>query len=61
MMLLDINDLKKFNDTFGHDAGDQLIKVVSDVLQDLADDAVVCRSGGDEFIVVYEKDVDLLL
>ena len=60
MMLLDINDLKKFNDTFGHDAGDQLIKVVSDVLQDLADDAVVCRSGGDEFILVYEKDVDLL-
>ena len=60
MMLLDVNDLKKFNDTFGHDAGDQLIQVVSDVVQDLAGDAVVCRSGGDEFIVLYERDVDLL-
>ena len=31
MMLLDINDLKRFNDTFGHDAGDELIKKVSEV------------------------------
>lgn len=60
MMLLDVNDLKKFNDTFGHDAGDQLIQIVSDVVQDLAGDAVVCRSGGDEFVALYERDVDLI-
>ncbi len=60
MMLLDVNDLKKFNDTFGHDAGDQLIRIVSKVIDDLAKDAIVCRSGGDEFIILYEKDVDLL-
>ena len=60
MMLIDVNDLKKFNDTFGHDAGDELIKTVSEIINHLASDAVVCRSGGDEFIILFEKDIDLL-
>ena len=59
LMLLDINDLKKFNDTFGHHVGDQLIQKVSSVIEDIAIDATVCRVGGDEFVIIFEKDVDL--
>ena len=59
LMLLDVNDLKKFNDTFGHHVGDQLIQKVSSVISDIASDATACRIGGDEFVILYEKDVDL--
>jgi diguanylate cyclase (GGDEF)-like protein/PAS domain S-box-containing protein len=59
LMLLDINDLKKLNDTFGHHVGDQLIQKVSSVIDEIASDATVCRVGGDEFVILFEKDVDL--
>jgi len=48
-----------FNDTFGHDAGDNLIKKVSHVIESLAKDSTVCRIGGDEFVILYDKDIDL--
>ncbi len=59
LMLLDINELKKFNDTFGHHVGDQLIQKVSFVIEEIASDATVCRIGGDEFVILYERDIDL--
>ncbi len=59
LMLLDIDELKKFNDTFGHHVGDQLIQKVSSVIEEIASDATVCRIGGDEFVILYERDIDL--
>lgn len=59
LMLLDVDDLKKFNDTFGHHVGDQLLQKVSEVIKDTAVESTVCRIGGDEFIILYEKDIDL--
>ena len=56
LLLLDVDHLKQMNDTFGHAAGDQLLRAVADVLRsrtrgiDLA-----ARLGGDEFILLLPE------
>ncbi|MEM7268253.1 MAG: diguanylate cyclase [Pseudomonadota bacterium] len=53
LVSLDIDHFKKFNDTYGHDAGDLVLKSVAEVLQTLFRDSdVPCRLGGEEFIVM---------
>ena len=52
-MMLDFDGFKAINDTLGHQAGDELLRVLSGRLRDLAGtDARVARLGGDEFAVV---------
>ncbi|WP_226669523.1 diguanylate cyclase domain-containing protein [Metabacillus litoralis] len=52
-LFLDLDGFKDVNDTFGHQAGDQLLKVVAARLKQFADkDDFVGRLGGDEFIVI---------
>ncbi|ANQ22022.1 diguanylate cyclase [Vibrio natriegens] len=60
VLALDVDYFKKVNDTFGHDAGDTLLKSVASLIQDQARKGdVVCRSGGEEFIVFLTKtDLD---
>jgi diguanylate cyclase len=55
VLLLDLNDFKHVNDTYGHEAGDQILKQFSAELKSgfRATD-VVGRWGGDEFIVVLD-------
>ncbi len=51
--MCDCNDLKKINDRYGHEMGDQYIQVVSDVLRFVAFEKGACiRWGGDEFLLV---------
>ncbi|MTI70629.1 MAG: GGDEF domain-containing protein [Firmicutes bacterium] len=51
---VDINNLKKVNDTFGHKEGDRFIKCVSDVMEEEIRKAdYVSRMGGDEFLIVF--------
>ncbi|MDC0336348.1 diguanylate cyclase [Pseudodesulfovibrio sp.] len=51
--MLDIDHFKRFNDTYGHDVGDDVIITVSRTIQDaFPDDAIVCRFGGEEFCVL---------
>ncbi|WP_323014215.1 putative bifunctional diguanylate cyclase/phosphodiesterase [Devosia sp.] len=58
LMIVDIDEFKHVNDTFGHIAGDGLLKQVADRLRDtLPRGAVLARLGGDEF-VVYRGAVD---
>ena len=49
---VDMDNLKYVNDKFGHSEGDNYILSVADALKQFADDAVVCRLGGDEFMVL---------
>lgn len=53
LIALDIDHFKSFNDTYGHDAGDAVLKMLAEVLQTLFREAdVPCRMGGEEFIVM---------
>jgi len=53
MILLDMNNLKVTNDTFGHNIGDQVIKEVAKTIKGcFRQDELVGRVGGDEFLIV---------
>ena len=55
LMLVDMDDFKLVNDSFGHDAGDKLIKAVGDLLaRSLRRADTVARLGGDEFAIIVE-------
>lgn len=49
--MIDLDHLKELNDRFGHQAGDRGIVGVARVLSESADDDLVVRVGGDEFLV----------
>ena len=52
MMLLDVDNFKSINDTYGHETGDKaLIKLVQVMNGIFRDDDCICRIGGDEFVV----------
>ena len=56
-LFIDINDFKKFNDEFGHDFGDKVIKVIADKLKSTQDlNTIPFRIAGDEF-GVYKHQV----
>lgn len=54
--IIDINDFKKFNDTYGHDMGDEILKEVAKTLREQLNqkDCIVGRFGGDEFILLIK-------
>lgn len=55
LMLVDIDDFKLVNDSFGHDAGDKLIKAVGQLIaKSLRRADTIARLGGDEFAVIIE-------
>lgn len=52
----DINGLKMTNDVFGHNSGDELIKLAANSLKSVCrEDDIIVRLGGDEFIVVLPQ------
>lgn len=53
LAMVDVNDLKVINDTFGHKAGDSALKYVADTMSRmLRTGDVIIRYGGDEFLVI---------
>ena len=52
--ILDVNDLKKVNDLYGHQAGDQRIRDASRIICDIFKRSPVFRLGGDEFAVISQ-------
>ena len=56
MIFVDIDNLKKINDTYGHDIGDKAILSISNILSSSGRHRdIVARLGGDEFVVVVEE------
>ena len=56
ILVLDMNGLKKVNDTLGHEAGDRMIFAFAEILRNtLPSSSVICRWGGDEFTVMFPK------
>jgi diguanylate cyclase (GGDEF)-like protein len=54
MAMMDLDRFKLVNDTLGHLAGDELIRIVCDLLHDnVGEDGFVARLGGDEFAMLY--------
>lgn len=57
LMLIDLDGFKPVNDRHGHAAGDEVLCEVARRLQDVAaEEAIVCRHGGDEFAVLLYPD-----
>ena len=51
--MLDVDHFKKFNDTYGHEAGDHVLKLVAARLQRVGGGGRAYRYGGEEFAVVF--------
>ncbi len=59
VLMVDLDRFKQVNDTFGHPAGDELLKLVAERLKaTLRETDVLARLGGDEFAIVQVNDVD---
>ena len=57
LMMIDIDNFKSVNDSYGHITGDKMLKALADTLRDFSSEGdVLCRIGGDEFMV-FMKDV----
>ncbi len=56
LLLFDIDYFKKFNDTYGHQAGDEVLKKISALLKSEAREIdLVARYGGEEFVMIFLK------
>ena len=60
--MLDIDHFKKFNDTYGHDVGDQVLKLVSEKISAVTNGGKAFRYGGEEFTIVFpRKDISQIM
>ena len=53
--MMDIDHFKKFNDTYGHDVGDQVLTLVASKLSKVKGGGKVFRYGGEEFTVIFPR------
>jgi diguanylate cyclase (GGDEF)-like protein len=53
LLMLDLDHFKKFNDTYGHEAGDSVLRETASFLaKSVRAEDIVCRFGGEEFVVI---------
>jgi len=65
LAFLDIDGFKAINDNFGHDEGDKVLKEVAELFKStLREVDIICRTGGDEFLLIFPdnslKDASLI-
>lgn len=59
LVLADIDDFKKFNDTYGHDCGDEVLICVAKMISgNVREGDQVCRWGGEEILALLRVDLD---
>lgn len=61
LLYMDLDNFKQYNDTYGHNVGDSILRVFADIIQsNVGDLGYAIRYGGDEFVVVIpEEDENL--
>ena len=50
LVFFDMDNLKRINDTNGHEAGDRALRLMGEILQENGEGCLCCRLGGDEFL-----------
>ena len=59
MAMMDVDHFKKFNDTHGHDIGDEVLKMVASQIDMVGGGGTAYRYGGEEFCIVFNgKDIE---
>lgn len=59
LMMVDIDDFKKVNDTYGHDCGDEVLKYVAHtIMSGVMKNDYVFRWGGEEICILMKTDVE---
>jgi diguanylate cyclase (GGDEF)-like protein len=53
--ICDVDHFKRFNDTYGHEAGDQVLKMVASKLSRVQGGGQAFRYGGEEFVIVFRR------
>ncbi len=53
--MIDIDDFKKINDIYGHNAGDYVLEKVSKIMKENCDDTIISRWGGEEFLLLIKN------
>ncbi len=54
--ILDLDNFKDVNDQYGHQTGDQVLKIIADkIKRSCRETDIVCRYGGDEFVVIFTE------
>jgi len=55
--MIDIDNFKRFNDTYGHNVGDRVLQKVSGIIREaFAENSIVARFGGEEFCIMTAHD-----
>lgn len=59
VIMLDVNDFKKINDTYGHAEGDRALVVIAEALKRTCVSGFIGRYGGDEFVLIVHDKTDV--
>lgn len=62
VLIIDIDDFKTINDSYGHDVGDKVLQIVAKkIAKSVGDNGVVCRWGGEEFFIAfYLQEIEVI-
>ncbi|MGL5380387.1 sensor domain-containing protein [Clostridium sp.] len=57
MLIIDVDNFKQINDTYGHQVGDGVLKEIANTLREICIEDYIFRFGGDEFIILFKNEM----